>query len=253
MDKKIIEKYNYPKILEVDTWEKFKEFRNHFDDDVDESLALSFWKGNQHRKMCSEELSRVKSREENNDFKRDLARFIYNNCKTTETGIYTKANEIKLLLEKSGVLKMPKGYPKMMMDHWISPQALGEFYLDETLDSSLDGKRHLDDISKYFDYTRKAYLCIEVPKRLNDKLSSHSPISNNKKIEKYITEKKYDILEIPLYVIIRGTEKPTPCKAEIGSEYRNDFFTVPEGMTDWEISKYGAKTTKGSNLTAYMN
>ena len=79
MDKKIIEKYNYPKILEVDTWEKFKEFRNHFDDDVDKSLALSFWKGNQHRKMWSEELSRVKSREENNDFKRDLARFIYNN------------------------------------------------------------------------------------------------------------------------------------------------------------------------------
>ena len=92
-----------------------------------------------------------------------------------------------------------------------------------------------------------------MPKRLNDKLSSHSPISNNKKIEKYITEKKYDILEIPLYVILPIPEKPTPCEAEIGSEYRNDFFTVPEGMTDWEISKYGAKTTKGSNLTAYMN
>ena len=252
MDKKIIEKYNYPKILEVDTYEKFVEFREHFDNDVDKALAFSFWKGNQYRNMWSMMLSRVKSREAINDVKRDFCRFIYNSCKTIDSGLFTNQGDIKLLLENDNI-KIPKEYPKFMMDHWTSPQALGEFYLDETLDSSLDGKRHLDDISKYFDYTRKAYLCIEVPKRLNDKLSSHSPISNNKKIEKYITEKKYDILEIPLYVIIRGTEKPTPCKAEIGSEYRNDFFTVPEGMTDWEISKYGAKTTKGSNLTAYMN
>ena len=144
MDNKIIEKYNYPKILEVDTWEKFKEFRNHFDDDVDKSLALSFWKGNQHRKMWSEELSRVKSREANNDVKRDFCRFIYNSCKTIDSGLFTNQGDIKLLLENDNI-KIPKEYPKFMMDHWTSPQALGEFYLDETLDSSLDGKRHLDD------------------------------------------------------------------------------------------------------------
>jgi hypothetical protein len=32
------------------------------------------------------------------------------------------------------------------------------------------------------------------------------------------------------------------CRVEIGSEYRNEFFTVPEGMSNWEISKYNAKT-----------
>ena len=251
MDNKIVEKYNYPKILEVDTWDKLEEFREHFDDDKDKDLAFCFWKGNQHRNMWSMMLSRVKSGKANNDVKRDFCRFIYNSCKTIDSGLFTSQNEIKLLLENDNI-EIPKDYPNFMMDHWISPQALGEFYLDETLDSSLDGKRHLDDISKYFDYTRKAYLCIKVPKRLNDKLKTHSPISNNK-FEKYITEKKYDILEIPLYVILPIPEKPTPLEAEIGSEYRNDFFTVPEGMTDWEISKYGAKTTKGSNLTAYMN
>ena len=40
---------------------------------------------------------------------------------------------------------------------------------------------------------------------------------------------------------------------ELPSAARDKFFTVPEGMTNWEISKYGAKTTRGSNLTAYMN
>ena len=252
MDKKIIEKYNYPKILEVDTYEKFLEFRNQFNNNDDKALAFSFWKGNQHRKMWAMMLSSVKSKEPNNDVKRDFCRFIYNSCKTIDSELFTNQHEIKLLLENDNI-EIPKEYPKFMMDHWISPQALGEFYLDETLDSSLDGKRHLDDISKYFDETRRAYLCIDVPKRLNDKLSSHSPISNNKKIEKYITEKKYDILEIPLYTILKIPGKPTTCKVEIGSEYRNDFFTVPKGMTDWEICKYGAKTTKGNNLTAYMN
>ena len=59
MDKKIIEKYNYPKILEVDTYEKFLEFRNQFNNNDDKALAFSFWKGNHHRKRWAMMLSNV--------------------------------------------------------------------------------------------------------------------------------------------------------------------------------------------------
>ncbi len=244
MDNKIIEKYNYPNILEVDTSEKLKEFRDHFDNVVDKALAFSYWIGNSCcRKMWSEAISKVRSREAENDAKREFTRFIYKNCKTIKSELFTARNEIKLLLEKDNIETTTTNLA-MTEDHWTSPQALGEFYLDETLDSSLDGKRHLDDISKYFDYTRKAFLCITVPKRLNVKLKTHSPISNNKNFEKYITEKKYDILEIPLYTFMGRPPEVEyfACRVEIGSEYRNEFFTVPEGMSNWEISKYNAKT-----------
>ena len=243
MDNKIVEKYNYPKILEVKTADEIFEFRNHFNTDTEKSIAFSYWKGNKNREIWTSLCSIIKSREDNNDVKREFTRFIYTNCETLDSDIFTDEDEIKCLLEKEGVTINPK-YPNMMKDHWISPQSLGEFYLDETLDSTLDGKRHLDDISKYFEYTEESYNCISVPKQLNDKLSSHSPISNNKMIEKYITEKKYDILDIPLY---------QSYGIELSQNFRDDFFKVPEGMTDWEISKYGARRTRGSNLTVFMN
>jgi hypothetical protein len=245
METKIIEKYNFPQILNLEfNEENLRDFVNQFTSKVDKDIAFAWWKAQfQCRPMWSPFMSSVKSGTEFNFIKREYTRFIYTNCHAIDSGITTKLDDIITLSEdKAWGIKWNDKGKTMMNDHWTSPQTIGEYFLDQLLDSTLDGKRYLDDISKFFEYCNISYLCITVPKKLNDKLSAHSPISNNKKITKLITEKKYDILEIPLY---------HNYGAELSTDFRNNFFTAPEGMTNWEIVKYNAKSTLSHTHTLF--
>ncbi len=122
-------------------------------------------------------------------------------------------------------------------DHPQSPQMFCEFLYDTTspyIRKKLNINSDVPNYSLYFDEFKKAmrgsFDTICVNKNTNGEMKSRSGI-DNAKCQKYVVEKKYEFLKVPLFHM-NGTP--------ISKEENEKLFTYAPGYFDWQIEKYNA-------------